>query len=130
MGLRASSEAALDCLGIHGSDVVAVVFNDEQRAIAEALAEAANRRARAVTCGEVVDSPGDDRRVVRIGSLPGNPGRVSGTALMEIPDPRYVKTDDGAYIAYQVVGDGPVDIAWQFDFIGNIDVTSEALRRG
>jgi leucyl aminopeptidase (aminopeptidase T) len=49
MGLRASSEAALDCLGVQGSDVVAVVFNDEQRAIAEALAEAANRRARRVT---------------------------------------------------------------------------------
>ncbi len=40
---------------------------------------------------------------------------------MEIPDPRYAKTEDGAYIAYQVVGDGPVDIAWQFDFYGNID---------
>jgi leucyl aminopeptidase (aminopeptidase T) len=49
MGLAASSEAALDCLGVQGSDVVAVVFNDEQRAIAEALAEAANRRARLVT---------------------------------------------------------------------------------
>ena len=35
---------------------------------------------------------------------------------MEVPDPRYVKTEDGAYIAYQVVGDGPVDFAWQFDF--------------
>ena len=41
---------------------------------------------------------------------------------MEIPDPRYVKAEDGAYIAYQVVGDGPVDIAWQFDFWGNIDI--------
>ena len=30
-----------------------------------------------------------------------------------IPDPRYVRTDDGTYLAYQVVGDGPVDIAWQ-----------------
>ena len=48
MGLVASSEAALDCLGVQSSDVVAVVFNDEQRSIAEALAEAANRRARAV----------------------------------------------------------------------------------
>ena len=40
---------------------------------------------------------------------------------MEIPDPKYVRAEDGAYIAYQVVGDGPVDIAWQFDFYGNID---------
>jgi hypothetical protein len=41
---------------------------------------------------------------------------------MEIPDPQYVKTGDGAYIACQVVGDGPVDIAWQTDFAGNLDV--------
>lgn len=40
---------------------------------------------------------------------------------IEIPDPQYARTDDGAYIAYQVVGDGPVDIAWQFDFFGNLD---------
>jgi hypothetical protein len=44
------------------------------------------------------------------------------SAPVEIPDPQYVKTEDGAYIAYQVVGEGPVDIAWQFDFWGNIDV--------
>ena len=41
---------------------------------------------------------------------------------MELPDSQYVKTADGAYIAYQVVGDGPVDIAWQFDFGGYLDV--------
>ena len=41
---------------------------------------------------------------------------------MEIPDPRYLETQDGVFIAYQVVGDGPVDIAWQFDFGWNLDV--------
>jgi class 3 adenylate cyclase len=41
---------------------------------------------------------------------------------MEIPDSRYVKTEDGAYIAYQVVGDGPVDIAWQLGHLGDIDL--------
>jgi class 3 adenylate cyclase/pimeloyl-ACP methyl ester carboxylesterase len=45
---------------------------------------------------------------------------------VDVPDPRYVRTQDGAYIAYQVMGDGPVDIAWQFDFWGNIDVWWEA----
>jgi leucyl aminopeptidase (aminopeptidase T) len=45
MGLPASSAAALDCLGVQPGDAVAVVFNDAQRAIADALAEAANRRA-------------------------------------------------------------------------------------
>src|SRR5262245_1324429 len=45
---------------------------------------------------------------------------------MELPDPDYVKTEDGAYIAYLVVGDGPVDIAWQSDFGGNLDVGWES----
>ena len=40
---------------------------------------------------------------------------------MEIPDPEFVVTPDGAYIAYQVVGTGPVDIAWQIDFFGHLD---------
>src|SRR6478609_6343900 len=41
---------------------------------------------------------------------------------MEIPDPQYVRAEDGAYIAYQVVGDGPVDIALQLDIGGSLDV--------
>jgi class 3 adenylate cyclase len=45
---------------------------------------------------------------------------------VDIPDPDYVKTKDDTYIAYQVVGDGPVDIAWQFDFGGSLDVWWEA----
>ena len=44
---------------------------------------------------------------------------------MEIPDTRYAKTPDGVYIAYQVTGEGPVDIAWQFDWLGNVDVIWE-----
>lgn len=45
---------------------------------------------------------------------------------MEIPDPQYLKTQDGAYIAYQVVGEGPVDIAWQLELAGNLDVWWES----
>jgi class 3 adenylate cyclase len=41
---------------------------------------------------------------------------------MNEPDTRYVKTDDGVYIAYQTVGEGPIDIAWQFEWMGNVDV--------
>jgi class 3 adenylate cyclase/pimeloyl-ACP methyl ester carboxylesterase len=41
---------------------------------------------------------------------------------MELPDTHYARTADGAYLAYQVVGDGPVDIAWQFDGPGQLDV--------
>jgi pimeloyl-ACP methyl ester carboxylesterase len=39
---------------------------------------------------------------------------------VKTPRTRYVKTSDGAYIAYQVVGDGP-DLVWQFDYFGNVD---------
>jgi hypothetical protein len=46
---------------------------------------------------------------------------ASSEVSMEIPDPQYVRTSDGAYIAYQVVGDGPVDIALQLDFGTNLD---------
>ena len=34
---------------------------------------------------------------------------------VRIPEPRYLSTPDGTYIAYQVLGDGPIDIAWQLD---------------
>ena len=40
---------------------------------------------------------------------------------METPQTKYAKTPDGAYIAYQTVGDGPLDIVWQFDWLGNVD---------
>jgi class 3 adenylate cyclase len=42
-----------------------------------------------------------------------------------IPETRYAKTPDGVYIAYQVVGEGPPDVAWQFDFTGNVDLAWE-----
>jgi pimeloyl-ACP methyl ester carboxylesterase len=32
--------------------------------------------------------------------------------VTDLPDTRYAKTDDGAYIAYQVVGDGPLELAF------------------
>lgn len=47
--------------------------------------------------------------------------------VVDIPDPQYVKTDDGVYIAYQVVGDGPVDVAWQWHFAGSLDVWWELV---
>jgi len=44
---------------------------------------------------------------------------------MEIRDTRYARAPDGAYIAYQVTGDGPIDIVWGFDFFGNVDIRWE-----
>jgi class 3 adenylate cyclase len=37
-------------------------------------------------------------------------------------DTRYAKSADGVYIAYQVTGDGPIDLVWQFDWVGNVDL--------
>ena len=39
-----------------------------------------------------------------------------------VPETLYAKTPDGVYIAYQVTGEGPVDVAWQSAFGGNVDV--------
>src|SRR6266571_4540328 len=44
---------------------------------------------------------------------------------MEIRDTRYAKTPDGVYIAYQIAGEGPIDLAWGFDFAGNVDLAWE-----
>jgi class 3 adenylate cyclase len=43
-----------------------------------------------------------------------------------IPETRYARTPDGTYLAYQVTGEGPVDVVWQFDFMGNVDLVWEA----
>jgi len=51
--LVAPSVAAVDCLGVGPADAVLVVYNDEQRVIAESLAAAAKPRARAVTLLEL-----------------------------------------------------------------------------
>ncbi len=42
-----------------------------------------------------------------------------------IPETHYLKTPDGVYIAYQTVGEGPIDIAWQFEWLGNVDTIWE-----
>ena len=43
---------------------------------------------------------------------------------MEI-DTNYTVTPDGVYIAYQVLGYGPIDVVWQLDWPGNIDMECE-----
>ena len=44
---------------------------------------------------------------------------------MEVTDTHYAIASDGVYIAYQVFGDGPIDVVWQSDWPGNIDIESE-----
>lgn len=41
------------------------------------------------------------------------------------PETRYAKTSDGVHIAYQVVGDGPVDFVYPFPWISNIEAIWE-----
>jgi class 3 adenylate cyclase/pimeloyl-ACP methyl ester carboxylesterase len=41
---------------------------------------------------------------------------------VEIRDTRYAKTSDGVYVAYQTAGEGPLDVVWQFDAFGNVDL--------
>ena len=40
---------------------------------------------------------------------------------MKAADTRYAITPDGVYIAYQTLGEGPLNIVWQLDWPGNID---------
>jgi class 3 adenylate cyclase len=48
--------------------------------------------------------------------------RQTQDVRVEIPETRYAKTPDGVYLAYQAVGQGPIDLVWQYDLIfGNID---------
>jgi class 3 adenylate cyclase/pimeloyl-ACP methyl ester carboxylesterase len=44
---------------------------------------------------------------------------------MQIHDTRYARTPDGVFIAYQVAGAGLIDLAWGFDFLGNVDLAWE-----
>ena len=37
----------------------------------------------------------------------------------------YARAADGAYIAYVTAGDGPIDLLWQLDWFGNVDVVWE-----
>ena len=39
-----------------------------------------------------------------------------------MPDTRYAVTDDGVHIAYQVIGDGPVDIVFAHSFVTHIEL--------
>ncbi len=38
-----------------------------------------------------------------------------------IPETHYAKTPDDVYLAYQTVGEGPIDLVWQFEWCGNVD---------
>ena len=45
--------------------------------------------------------------------------------MPEIPETRYARAEDGISIAYQVVGDGPIDLLWLDGARGNLEVMWE-----
>ena len=45
--------------------------------------------------------------------------------MARIPETQYATTDDGISIAYQTVGDGPVDLVLELESWGNVDVMWE-----
>jgi pimeloyl-ACP methyl ester carboxylesterase len=44
---------------------------------------------------------------------------------VDVPPTRYAKTADGVHVAYQVVGDGPVDVVWVMGWTSNIEAMWE-----
>ena len=45
--------------------------------------------------------------------------------MIEAPDTRYARTVEGEYLAYQVLGDGPVDLVFQLNGAVLIDLMWE-----
>ena len=46
----------------------------------------------------------------------------------QVPEIHYTTTDDGAHVAYQVVGDGPLDIVYANSFMSHIEFSWEYPR--
>ena len=44
---------------------------------------------------------------------------------MDVPQTKYAKTIDGVHIAYQVVGDGPIDLVWVMGWTSNVEALWE-----
>jgi pimeloyl-ACP methyl ester carboxylesterase len=44
---------------------------------------------------------------------------------VQVPETRYAKTADGVHIAYQVVGDGPIDLVWVMGWTSNVEALWE-----
>jgi pimeloyl-ACP methyl ester carboxylesterase len=44
---------------------------------------------------------------------------------MALRETGYAKTPDETYIAYQTIGEGPIDLVYQFDWFGNVDAIWE-----
>src|SRR5439155_11393632 len=58
------------------------------------------------------------------GRLRGGTGRPEDV-LVDIPETRYAPTPDGGYIAYKVIGEGPIDIGHVNAMATNLEVAFE-----
>ena len=47
---------------------------------------------------------------------------------MPVPETRYTKTADGVHIAYQVLGEGPIDLVWVMGWTTNLEALWEEPR--
>jgi len=52
---------------------------------------------------------------------PSRPRDRRWSPEIDRPVAGYARAADGAYIAYQMVGEGPIDLAWQPDLFSNVD---------
>jgi len=43
------------------------------------------------------------------------------TVVVDVPETRYAKTEDGVHIAYQVVGDGPIDLVFVPGWVSHVE---------
>ncbi len=60
-----------------------------------------------------------------------DPGRhlaISLPDLVAVPETRYAKTTDGLHIAFQVLGDGPVDLVFNPGFVTHVEYGWEEPR--
>ena len=44
---------------------------------------------------------------------------------MKVPQTRYAKTGEGVHIAYQVIGEGPLDLVWVMGWTSNVEAIWE-----
>ncbi len=64
---------------------------------------------------------------MRAADLPGTNAAVPTDcpAVGELAETRYAKTDDGAHIAFQVLGDGPPDLVFVAEGASNVELASD-----
>ncbi len=94
---------------------------------AEALA--AYQRARTLLCTELGLEPGGELRRMEQAVLDHDPGLIAPTTVPSAPTEaiarspvRYARCPDGVSIAFQVAGDGPIDILAVSGFVSHLDI--------